>query len=513
MPPRRRTDPDAGLAAARPPGAPTREGVDRATRGHRRALHARGARGPRPGTQRRGARAAVRCGAVRRGPAAHPRHPAQRRRVRRRDLAAAGHRRPALGARPRRTAGCGSAAPAPTSTALLPLTEPVPERPRGPRHDDAPASGTASSSSPSMPLARGGPALGRRRADGLRPRLDLRPPRVGRPARLARGSPLAPTLAARLHGHLDDRPRDVRVVAQLPPPLRAGARRPSPSTTLSGGRFLLGLGTGGDLDAGSSARTARSRSGSTGSTSSPAARPAAARGPRRPRRRVLRHARRPHPSRAGARARAARHRGQRPPVGARWPPGSVTRGSTYGGKGDTRRRVVRPRRRAWSDALRRRVRRTPGAAPLDRYLLLDASPRYSLESVDLYAEMIGRAAELGFTDVVTHWPRPDGPYAGDVAVLEAVAATSSAPDRRCTPHRVPGMRVRAGPRVRRGRGRPPGRSSGCAEPPAGSTVIADRGGGVRRRPARSTLTRPVGVGVEQPGRAWPRRSAPTYQSW
>jgi hypothetical protein len=36
--------------------------------------------------------------------------------------------------------------------------------------------------------------------------------------------------------------------------------------------------------------------------------------------------------------------------------------------------------------------------------------------------MAGRAAELGFTDVVTHWPRPDGPYAGDVGVLEAVAA-------------------------------------------------------------------------------------------
>ena len=35
---------------------------------------------------------------------------------------------------------------------------------------------------------------------------------------------------------------------------------------------------------------------------------------------------------------------------------------------------------------------------------------------------MGRAAELGFTDVVTHWPRPDGVYAGDVAVLEEVAS-------------------------------------------------------------------------------------------
>lgn len=58
-----------------------------------------------------------------------------------------------------------------------------------------------------------------------------------------------------------------------------------------------------------------------------------------------------------------------------------------------------------------------------RYLSLDASPRFALESVGLYAEMSGRAAELGFTDVITHWPRPDGPYAGDVRVLEAVGAT------------------------------------------------------------------------------------------
>lgn len=58
-----------------------------------------------------------------------------------------------------------------------------------------------------------------------------------------------------------------------------------------------------------------------------------------------------------------------------------------------------------------------------RYLSLDASPRFALESAGLYAEMSGRAGELGFTDVITHWPRPDGPYAGDVRVLEAVAAT------------------------------------------------------------------------------------------
>jgi alkanesulfonate monooxygenase SsuD/methylene tetrahydromethanopterin reductase-like flavin-dependent oxidoreductase (luciferase family) len=59
---------------------------------------------------------------------------------------------------------------------------------------------------------------------------------------------------------------------------------------------------------------------------------------------------------------------------------------------------------------------------LDRYLNLDSSPQFSLASVALFEEMTARAGELGFTDVITHWPRLDGPYAGDVSVLEEVAA-------------------------------------------------------------------------------------------
>ena len=35
---------------------------------------------------------------------------------------------------------------------------------------------------------------------------------------------------------------------------------------------------------------------------------------------------------------------------------------------------------------------------------------------------LGRAAELGFTDLVAHWPRPSEPYAGDEGVLERVAS-------------------------------------------------------------------------------------------
>lgn len=63
------------------------------------------------------------------------------------------------------------------------------------------------------------------------------------------------------------------------------------------------------------------------------------------------------------------------------------------------------------------------AASFPRYLNLDSSPQFSLTSRAVFEEMVGRAEALGFTDVITHWPRPDGPYAGSVTVLEDVAAT------------------------------------------------------------------------------------------
>jgi alkanesulfonate monooxygenase SsuD/methylene tetrahydromethanopterin reductase-like flavin-dependent oxidoreductase (luciferase family) len=61
------------------------------------------------------------------------------------------------------------------------------------------------------------------------------------------------------------------------------------------------------------------------------------------------------------------------------------------------------------------------AATFERHLNLDSSPVYSLASVDAFEEMTGRADELGFTDVIAHWPRPQDPYAGSVATLERVA--------------------------------------------------------------------------------------------
>lgn len=57
-----------------------------------------------------------------------------------------------------------------------------------------------------------------------------------------------------------------------------------------------------------------------------------------------------------------------------------------------------------------------------RYLNIDSGPAFSLASVDAFEDAVGRAAELGFTDVITHWPRADGPYAGRQTVLEAVAS-------------------------------------------------------------------------------------------
>ena len=70
------------------------------------------------------------------------------------------------------------------------------------------------------------------------------------------------------------------------------------------------------------------------------------------------------------------------------------------------------------DGVLARVGREP--AGLRRYLSVDAGG-YALSSASAFADAVGRASELGFTDVVTHWPRPDGVYAGDERVLEQVA--------------------------------------------------------------------------------------------
>ncbi|MBK4346182.1 LLM class flavin-dependent oxidoreductase [Lacisediminihabitans changchengi] len=59
---------------------------------------------------------------------------------------------------------------------------------------------------------------------------------------------------------------------------------------------------------------------------------------------------------------------------------------------------------------------------VDRYLSLDSGGQYALESVAAFDDLVGRAEHLGFTDVITHWPRESGIYAGSESVLDAVAA-------------------------------------------------------------------------------------------
>lgn len=62
-----------------------------------------------------------------------------------------------------------------------------------------------------------------------------------------------------------------------------------------------------------------------------------------------------------------------------------------------------------------------GRSDMPRYLDLDTSA-YVLDSVDHVEDSVGRARELGFTDVLVHWPRPSGMFAGNESVLEAYAA-------------------------------------------------------------------------------------------
>jgi alkanesulfonate monooxygenase SsuD/methylene tetrahydromethanopterin reductase-like flavin-dependent oxidoreductase (luciferase family) len=70
---------------------------------------------------------------------------------------------------------------------------------------------------------------------------------------------------------------------------------------------------------------------------------------------------------------------------------------------------------------------TAGREPagLPRYLLADTGrvgpAGFALASLGAFEDMAGRAAELGFTELVTHWPRTEQPYAGDERVLEQVA--------------------------------------------------------------------------------------------
>ena len=84
---------------------------------------------------------------------------------------------------------------------------------------------------------------------------------------------------------------------------------------------------------------------------------------------------------------------------------------------------------AWWVALERQRDRFEAAlaetgrdpATVRRYLNLDSAPVSPMSSGDAFTDLTGRAAALGFTDVVAHWPRASGWYAGSEKTLETVA--------------------------------------------------------------------------------------------
>ena len=105
-------------------------------------------------------------------------------------------------------------------------------------------------------------------------------------------------------------------------------------------------------------------------------------------------------------------------LAARLGDGWVTTGSHSAGPAEWWQAVADSMRR-FTDAL---VAAGRDASQVPTYLSLDASGQYALSSPGSFTDAVGRAAELGFSDVITHWPRPTEPYRGTEAVLEAVAA-------------------------------------------------------------------------------------------
>jgi alkanesulfonate monooxygenase SsuD/methylene tetrahydromethanopterin reductase-like flavin-dependent oxidoreductase (luciferase family) len=103
---------------------------------------------------------------------------------------------------------------------------------------------------------------------------------------------------------------------------------------------------------------------------------------------------------------------------SRFGQGWVTTGPE-GVTGDDWWRAVADLTKRLDDAARS-AGRDPGT--IDRYLSLDSGGTYSLSSVGAFEELTGRAGELGFTDVISHWPRDDGIYAGSEEVLLEAAA-------------------------------------------------------------------------------------------
>jgi alkanesulfonate monooxygenase SsuD/methylene tetrahydromethanopterin reductase-like flavin-dependent oxidoreductase (luciferase family) len=65
-----------------------------------------------------------------------------------------------------------------------------------------------------------------------------------------------------------------------------------------------------------------------------------------------------------------------------------------------------------------------GRDPATLRRLVLSGPRLDggLASVEAFRDTVGRYAEIGITDFVVHWPRPDEPYAADLAAFERIFA-------------------------------------------------------------------------------------------
>ncbi|MEU6603870.1 LLM class flavin-dependent oxidoreductase [Streptomyces shenzhenensis] len=65
---------------------------------------------------------------------------------------------------------------------------------------------------------------------------------------------------------------------------------------------------------------------------------------------------------------------------------------------------------------------------LDKILLHGFTPERNtpLDSVEAFVDYAGRHRELGFTEIVIHWPVPDSGFAVDPAVFEAIATDAVA---------------------------------------------------------------------------------------